>query len=612
MTANDRKATTGNVYAPPDAYDFSAEPNSAQPAPPPAEFVEPQRAALAGVDGGEGVGTGERKSRIIVLLFDGTTNTFSGETTNVMKLAGLLDPDARNQAVYYQSGIGTAAPSVAPNPLLRSVLGQPVVNRMRLAGHALGQLYDAAVAVTVDDHIMKGYEFLMNQYLPGDKIFIFGFSRGAYIARALVGMLERVNLLPPGNAELIPLAFNRYRPLEEAKHSCEVKGESATVGDYFTAHVADKEFVLPMSLPVRIAFLGVWDTVSSVGGLDERRVDYLPELVRENECHPWNVKQVYFSGSHSDVGGGSSASTSDISLSNLSLRWMIKEGRAEGLLFDTDRLLWSPIYRNIVGDAVERYGDIQDDTKFSPYVQAVLEREPNAVRTVLETICTGSTPSGRAREDAFAPRTDALVISSPGSGIDIEEEQGQQQQRDTAFSDWTSLKLGEVREQVSAAAGRLRAAPLPLFWSTRSWVPPNVVYKSGSILPWPLAPNGLRTLTSASEPNSKPSLHWSVRERMQASGLAGELEAGYRPAATIDGKRLTIQTADGVVEWVDQSSGVEEQVEGTREGDGEAGEPFVEVVGGGSVHEEAGGEAEEEVEEIKVEEVVGEKGDGRR
>ncbi|CAE6520183.1 unnamed protein product [Rhizoctonia solani] len=172
------------------------------------------------------------KPRTLVLCFDGTTNIFDETNTNVVKLFSLLERDNREkQMVYYQPGIGTYVP---PGMILPITL-------------KLAKIADQGIALYLDKHVMGGYEFLMKHYNHGDKICLFGFSRGAYTARALAGMLHKVGLLPPDNAEQIPFAYSMYKRSDDGGFRESVRFKKA------------------FCRKVRVEFLGVWDTVSSVG-----------------------------------------------------------------------------------------------------------------------------------------------------------------------------------------------------------------------------------------------------------------------------------------------------------------------------------------------------------
>jgi uncharacterized protein (DUF2235 family) len=111
------------------------------------------------------------------------------------------------------------------------------------------------VAWNLDAHVMDGYEFLMQNYKAGDRICIFGFSRGAYTARALAGMIHKVGLLPAYNYQQVPFAYKMYTRADKV-------GWEQSNG-----------FKKAFSIHVDIEFLGVWDTVDSVG-LFPRRLPF--------------------------------------------------------------------------------------------------------------------------------------------------------------------------------------------------------------------------------------------------------------------------------------------------------------------------------------------------
>ncbi|CAE7205429.1 unnamed protein product [Rhizoctonia solani] len=113
--------------------------------------------------------------RTLVLCFDGTSNHFSDENTNVVKFFELLKKDNPDQQmVYYQTGVGTYTSPAWSSSISKSI----------------SKAADLAVAWYLYQHVCDGYRFLMESYRDGDRIYIFGFSRGAYTARALAGMLH--------------------------------------------------------------------------------------------------------------------------------------------------------------------------------------------------------------------------------------------------------------------------------------------------------------------------------------------------------------------------------------------------------------------------------------
>ncbi|KAF8751145.1 hypothetical protein RHS01_08813 [Rhizoctonia solani] len=138
--------------------------------------------------------------------------------------------DRNKQMVYYQAGIGTSSKHfVTPIAI------------------ALSKAADMAIAHGLRDHVTDGYEFLMQNYIEGDKICLFGFSRGAYTARALAGMLHKVGLLPPFNYQQVPFAYHMYQ--RDDKEGWEMSNG----------------FKQAFSIDVEIHFMGLFDTVNSVG-----------------------------------------------------------------------------------------------------------------------------------------------------------------------------------------------------------------------------------------------------------------------------------------------------------------------------------------------------------
>ena len=256
-------------------------------------------------------------ARNIVLCLDGTSNQYAAINTNVIKLYAMLDRARNDQLSYYQPGIGTMPP-----PGVWGRIKRWVVTRL-----------DLAIAWLLSDHVTDAYRFLMRYYQEGDSIYIFGFSRGAYTARVLAAMLYKVGLLTQGNEELIPFAWDIFK-----------RHDNRTLGEGFRR---------TFSRPVRIHFLGLWDTVSSVGwawapkhfqftennqavdmvrhavSLDERRVYFVQNLWGSV---PPDVEQVWFPGVHCDVGGG--YPENDSGLSATALKWMVGKAEAAGLILD--------------------------------------------------------------------------------------------------------------------------------------------------------------------------------------------------------------------------------------------------------------------------------------
>jgi uncharacterized protein (DUF2235 family) len=260
-------------------------------------------------------------ARNIVLCFDGTNNEYAATNTNVVKLYAMVDKSTNDQIPYYQPGIGTFAP-----PGVWGKVKKWFVTRL-----------DLAVAWLLEEHVTDGYRFLMRYYQEGDRIFIFGFSRGAYTARALAAMLHKVGLLTQGNEELLPFAWNQFKS---------EKGRAVYTGfrDTFCRRV-------------RVHFLGLWDTVSSIGwvwhpeylqftannpsvdvvrhavSLDERRAYFVQNLWGHDPAMRTDVLQVWFPGVHCDVGGG--YVESEAGLSKIALKWMVEQAKGFGLRFQS-------------------------------------------------------------------------------------------------------------------------------------------------------------------------------------------------------------------------------------------------------------------------------------
>lgn len=263
----------------------------------------------------------------LVCCLDGTWNTPDQEgnptnVTEIMRAVRPVDDHGIQQIVFYHKGVGTGG----------------WIDRLR--GGALGR--------GLDENVRDAYRFLVNNYVPGDEIYVFGFSRGAFTARSLCGLVTGVGLLRDERSVTTADAWSAYRlPKDDP-----ARGERiAAIGEHVTPGV-------------RIRLVGVWDTVGALGipgnwltwrmrsrhafhdtalsdridhafhalAIDERRGPFVPTLWRTsvNESLPASdgpddgrrpvVEQVWFPGVHTDVGGG----YADNRLSRLPLQWMIE------------------------------------------------------------------------------------------------------------------------------------------------------------------------------------------------------------------------------------------------------------------------------------------------
>jgi uncharacterized protein (DUF2235 family) len=288
--------------------------------------------------------------RNLVLCLDGTSNEPEVDVTNVARLFDMSVKD-EHQLVYYDPGVGTMGARSATTPVGKSLT--------RTAGLVVG--------FGVRDNIAEAYTWLMEKYRAGDRIYLFGFSRGAYTALALAGMLRTVGLLSPGAENLVPYALKLYArntsrnvSEEEDKKYWETRGE-------FGRKFGNPDFV---RFARNVTFLGVWDTVKSVGWLnararfeqahwpftrnvknvaagrlaiaiDENRRPFASYRFDQKQVaeRPDDLKEVWFAGVHSDVGG----QYADHRLSDIALGWMADEAMAAGLMIDETR------YEHLVG-----------------------------------------------------------------------------------------------------------------------------------------------------------------------------------------------------------------------------------------------------------------------
>ena len=262
----------------------------------------------------------------IAIFADGTWNSPDEDNaSNVMQMARAVKPRVgkTQQIAFYDWGVGT--------------------DRKKIVGGITG--------AGIDKNIVDCYRFLVHNYHPGDKLFFFGFSRGAYTVRSLAGFIRNCGLLKREHADKIPDAFKLYR--QRSKSSCpwEVKATRFR-RDYAVADLT------------KIEFVGVWDTVGALGipvpfwgALGKREFlfhDTEPSRIVQHARHaiaidevredfehtPWmekkemDIKEVWFAGSHGDVGGGYSST----GLSDCASQWMIDEAAQYGLKLEAHYL----------------------------------------------------------------------------------------------------------------------------------------------------------------------------------------------------------------------------------------------------------------------------------
>ena len=270
-------------------------------------------------------------SRNLVVCLDGTWNDKDDPAkaqTNVAVLHGMALNDGAAQITYYDKGVGTDG-----------------WYDLKLGGfHGKG----------LSQNVREAYDFLKDAYRDGDKVFLFGFSRGAFTARSLAGLLYRCGLGAANTDEIYDAYRNR---------------DGDAMAAFKRAHTR---------CPVEM--IGVWDTVGALGipvaflrgasadvfsfhdtklndevafachalAIDERRESFEPTLWTETPDNRHRIRQVWFAGVHSDIGGG----YEDRHHSDIALKWMVDQATQRGLKLRTDWVdTYAPDVRKKIHDS---------------------------------------------------------------------------------------------------------------------------------------------------------------------------------------------------------------------------------------------------------------------
>jgi uncharacterized protein (DUF2235 family) len=269
----------------------------------------------------------------IAIFCDGTWNTPDKQEngkpcpTNVVKLANAfshVSADGLEQKLYYDNGIGSE-------------------------GSLLKRVFDGATGTGISKNILQAYLFIINTYEPGDELFFFGFSRGAFTVRSLAGLIRNSGILDVKNTDQIPRAYQLYRSRHPSYHPKEIE-----------TTLFRKTFAVEES--TKIKFIGVWDTVGALGNplflngilsrnnefhdtdlssrvsnafhalaIDEKRKNFEATLWRQQkDSKDQKLEQMWFLGVHSDVGGG----FPETALSDISLKWMMEKAQDCNLSFE--------------------------------------------------------------------------------------------------------------------------------------------------------------------------------------------------------------------------------------------------------------------------------------
>lgn len=304
----------------------------------------------------------DQKQKRLAIYLDGTWNSVDSNT-NVWRMRALTaakSKDDKSQLVYYSVGV---------NGVIGGMFGQGL-----------------------DDNIRLAYEWLVENYNDGDEIFIFGFSRGAYTARALAGLIAIDGILKAGSPIGVAELFERYRKGNEETiwklREMQQSGDAGKLSE-------QERWLLKYSQPADVKMIGVWDTVGSVGlaagniagisrsqfdylqtglrihilngyhalAIDEHRKDFAPTLWTVH--HPKDpkaviaqprplsgVEQRWFVGAHANVGGGYETDL----LNQAPLRWLMKKAEALGLTFRSDVELDGDTVTAPITDSYSKFG----------------------------------------------------------------------------------------------------------------------------------------------------------------------------------------------------------------------------------------------------------------
>jgi uncharacterized protein (DUF2235 family) len=282
------------------------------------------------------------------------SSSFGRKNTNVVRLLQCLQRDTDKQFIYYDPGVGTL-----PEP-----------NRVTRIGKFYSTVAGLAFGAGLTTDVMEGYCFLMEQWEPGDRVFIFGFSRGAYTARVLAGLLHTFGLMPRGAHNLLPYVIKYFRALSNRNNKDLMPELETTYRDFRRTFARGIDGPEDLEHHFAVHFLGLWDTVASVGwvwdpksfrntafnpsvrfarhaiAIDERRVFFRQNRLSSGErkrngigAGTFNglprLVECWFAGSHCDVGGGHEAA--DDKLWPISLEWMLQEAAKAQLLVDEKR-----------------------------------------------------------------------------------------------------------------------------------------------------------------------------------------------------------------------------------------------------------------------------------
>ena len=284
-------------------------------------------------------------SKNIVVFSDGTGQEGGrGRNTNVYKLFNMVVDRTKDQTVFYDRGLGTGWRKVS------------------------GNMFGAGM----DQNIKECYQFIFENYQAGDKIYLLGFSRGAATVRSLSSFIHYFGMLPQSRPELIDEAYKIYKIKKRAKR--EEKAKKFIDGNH--------------TMWVNIEFIGVWDTVSALGvpiksvdvvlekvpfmrhkyhdfllspsvknayqalAIDDYRDTFHPVLWEKSREVHQKIEQVWFVGSHTDIGGG----YAEQEVSDIPLQWLVAKAIHHGLyIYPSNRVRIHPDVNGAVHDSRKEF-----------------------------------------------------------------------------------------------------------------------------------------------------------------------------------------------------------------------------------------------------------------
>ena len=317
----------------------------------------------------------------IVVFSDGTAQEGGrGLNTNVYKLFNMIEDRTEKQVSFYDRGLGTGW--------------------RRISGNVAG--------AGISHNILECYEFIFENYSAGDQVFLFGFSRGATTVRSLSSFIDIFGILPKSRPELIKRAYKIYKTRNLEKRN-------RLAGEFVNRN---------HTMWCRIKFVGVWDTVAALGipfksldvlvdkvpffrhsyqdlrlsdsvqharhalAIDDERLLFHPKIWDRKLTEYQTMKQVWFGGMHTDVGGG----YAEQELSDIPLIWMLTEAEQHGLrIYPKHEVNISPDPNGVMHDSRsgvpgrfyrQRVRSWESDTRDKPTVhESVLVRELNRNNT---------------------------------------------------------------------------------------------------------------------------------------------------------------------------------------------------------------------------------------